>query len=225
MPFDEELVLIDGSVALDPTSDAAIASLTRDAYGKVVIDLKKTGGKGLVAVLICPSAPTTYADTLSAAIQHSNQAEDGWEDLATFPTLYAYMREVWCTSTTAFVGTDIGLVLTATTDSASDGGVIIDFDRSLLTVGGNGKILVQMSDANDDYSTAGDTLTATSGTGVGTQGVAGVATARRSYGVYVVRFQTNRRFIRPNVTVSSGGAWGYTSMYLTDNYPMSHAYP
>jgi hypothetical protein len=225
MPFDDELKLIDGTIALDPTSDAAIASLTRDAYGKVVVDIKKTGQNGLFAVLICPTAPTTYQDTLATAIQHSNQVEDGWEDLAVFPTLYAYMREVFVTTTTAFVGTDIGLVLTATTDSASDGGIIIDFDRALLTLGATGKLLVEMSDANDDYSTSGDIVTATSGTGVGTISPAGAATSQRSYGIYVVRFQTNRRYIRPNLTVSSGGSWGLVSLLVTDNYPMSHVLP
>ncbi len=219
--FDANLVLMDGSVALDPTSDAEIASETRDAYGKIVLDIKGSGEQGLVAVMVLPTAPTTYADTLTAAIQHSNAVADGWETLADFPVLYALVREVWCTATTAFVSTDRGLVLTATTDSASDGGVILDFDDALLTVGGYGRIFVKMSDANDDYSTAGDTLTATSGTGVGTQGAAAALTRQYSYGIYAVRFQTNRRYVRPSVTVSTGGDFGKVAMLLTSRYPVN----
>jgi hypothetical protein len=221
MAFDDELALIDGTVALDPTSDAEIASLTRDAYGKVVLDVRKTGENGLVAVMLLPTAPTTYADTLTAYVQHSNHITDGWSTISAFPVLYAAVREVWCTATTAFVSTDIGLVLTARTDSASDGGVILDFDPALLVVGGYGRILVQMSDANDDYSTAGDTLTATSGTGVGTQGIAGALTKSLSYGIYTCQFRTNKRYIRPSVTVSAGGDFGKVAMYLVDKYPMT----
>ncbi len=220
MPFDVDLTLIDGSVALTPTSDAEIASETVDGYGKVVLDIRKTGNRGLMAVLACPSAPTTYQDTLTAVLQHSHHVADGWADLASFPVLYALVRRVRCTAITAFVATDIGLVLTATTDSASDGGVILDFDPALLAVGGEGDILVQMSDANDDYSTAGDTLTATTGTGVGTQGAAAALDPARSYGLYVVRFQTEKRYVRPSVTVSTGGSWGLVQMLLTNDYPM-----
>lgn len=217
--FDDLLILKDGSVALDE-NDVAASALTVNADGNYVLDIRKTGNSGLYAVMICPTAPTTYADTLTAKIQHSHHLTDGWEDLVAFPTLYAYMRELRCTPTTAFVSTDIGLVLTATTDSASDGGVIIDFDNKMInSTLDQGRILVQMSDANDDYSTAGDTLTATSGTGVGTQGAAAWATSERSYGIYVVRFATERRYIRSNTTVSAGGSWGYTEIYVTSSPP------
>jgi hypothetical protein len=120
-----------------------------------------------------------------------------------------------CTATTAFVPADIGQILAATTDSASDGGVIVDYEKALETIGGVGDILVAMSDANDDYSTAGDTLTSAS-TGVATQGVASFLTAQRSYGIYVVRFSTTRRYVRFNGTVSTGGSWGYLKVFLNE---------
>lgn len=216
--FDDELILKDGSVALD-ANDVAAVLLTVNSDGNYALEIKKTGKTGLYAVMICPSAPTTYVDTLTVAIQASHHFTDGWETVASFPVLYALMRYMEVTATTAFVSTDIGLVLTATTDSASDGGVIIDFDKALLTVGGKGTMLVQMSDANDDYSTAGDIVTATAGTGVGTITAAGVLTKERSYGIYVVRFQTDREYVRGLFTVSAGGAWGLTEAYITNSPP------
>lgn len=221
MPFDDNLVLLDGSVDLTPTSDADAVSTTANAYGNKVIDLGKTGNKGLCAVMILPDAPTDYQDTLTAYIQHSNHYAAGWETVAGFPVLYAYVREMLCTPTTAFVGADdIAATLVATTDSDSDGGVVIDFDEELLTIGLTGRILVQMSDSNDDYSTASDTLTS-GGTGVGTQGVAASLTKSRSYGIYVVRFQTERRYVRGQFTVTSGGNFGNVKLMLTGDYPVT----
>ncbi len=216
--FDDELILKDGSVALDENDTSAV-TLAINADGNYVRDIKKTGKSGLYAVLICPTSPTTYSDTLDVYIQASHHITDGWETVAQFPRLYTYMREVKCTPTTLFVSTDIGLILTATTDSASDGGVIIDFDHKMISEYTLQKILVKMSDADDDYSTAADTLTATSGTGVGTQGVASVRTAERSYGIFAVRFQTDRRYVRGLFTVSSGGAWGLAECYITNSPP------
>ena len=222
--FDDNLILKDGTVTLDENDVAALA-LTVNSDGNYAVQIDQTGNAGLWAVMICPTAPTTYADTLNAYIQASHHITDGWETVAAFPTLYAYMRELRCTPTTAFLSTDIGLVLTATTDSASDGGVIIDFDKKMTeSTKPQGRILVKMSDANDDYSTAGDTLTATSGTGVGTQGAAAVATMERSYGIYVVRFQTNRKYVRSLTTVSAGGAWGATEIYITNSPPKVYKY-
>ena len=216
--FDDALILKDGSVALDENDVAAIL-LTINSDGNYAVDISKTSNAGLYAVMICPSAPTTYADTLTATIQHSHHFTDGWENVAAFPVLKALVRYVEVTATTAFLSSDIGLVLTATTDSASDGGIILDFDKALLTVGGKGTMLVQMSDANDDYSTAGDIVTATAGTGVGTITAAGVLTKQRSYGMYVVRFATERQYVRSQTTVSAGGSWGLTEIYLTNSPP------
>jgi hypothetical protein len=216
MVFDNELILHDGTVDLDENDVAAFALTTNDDGGYVV-EIKETAAKGLSAVMICPTQPTTYADTLTAKIQCSDHLTDGWEDVAAFPVLYAYIRKLYVTATTAFVATDIGLVLTATTDSDSDGGVIRYIDPKLMTVGGKGWIYVAMSDANDDYSTAGDIVTATSGTGVGTHLAAGVLDKFMSYGIYNIHFASSKRYCRASKTVSAGGNWGKTEIYLTNN--------
>ncbi len=75
MPFDANLVLIDGTVDVDSddgTTFAVPVSTTRlTATGAAVIDLKKTGVKGLAAVLVIP-ALTSSTDYLTATIQESS---------------------------------------------------------------------------------------------------------------------------------------------------------
>jgi len=234
MAYDASGVLIDGTIVLTPSTDTPAISLTRDAAtGGAVIDLKGTGAKGLCAVMNLPSKPTTYDDTLTGFIEESDLLGEPtstwktWQTVASFPIVYAMIREIWVTATTAFVSSDVGRVLTATTDSASDGGHIIAFDPALLVIGGYGKIILAMSDANDDFSTAGDTVTATSGTGVGTQGIASQVTPVASVGVpgqYVTRFVATKRYIRANLTVSTGGSYGLVSVLLTDEaaWPKKH---
>jgi hypothetical protein len=233
MPFDYENMLIDGTIVLTPSTDTPAVSTTRDAAtGGAVIDLKKTGAKGVWAVLTVPSKPTTYDDTLTVNIEESDTVGEPtstwltWQKVASFPVVYAMLRELWVTATTAFVASDVGRVLTATTDSASDGGHIVWYDPVLETIGGYGKVIVAMSDANDDYSTAGDTVTATSGTGVGTQGAASILSPNGDgiSGVYVVGFIATKRYVRANATVSTGGSYGLVSVLLTDHseFPVYH---
>jgi hypothetical protein len=149
-----------------------------------------------------------------------------WQAVANFPVVYAMLRELTVTATTAFVASDVGRILTATTDAASDGGVIVSFDPALLVIGGIGKVVVAMSDANDDYTTAGDTVTATAGTGIGTQGAASVVSPSPAGipGIYVVRFTATKRYIRANPVVSAGGNYGLVSVLLTDEaaWPKYH---
>ena len=124
------------------------------------------------------------------------------------------MREVLVTdATTAFLGTDIGLVLTATTNGAV--GNIREISRNLLTKNEAGKIFVEMTGAGDTYATAGDTLTATAGTGIGTQGAA----ARRiqTMVTLVRRFSTPKRYIRCSITVSAGGNFGDVDILVTNS--------
>lgn len=52
MPFDANLVLLDGLVDLDASHEQPV-SLTRNDDGAVVLDLRETGAKGLSAVVIC----------------------------------------------------------------------------------------------------------------------------------------------------------------------------
>ena len=80
MPFDANLVLIDGTIDVDSddaTTFAVPTSTTRlTATGAAVIDLKETGVKGLAAVLIIP-ALTSAADYLVATIQVSDEEAFG----------------------------------------------------------------------------------------------------------------------------------------------------
>jgi len=234
MAYDASGVLIDGTIVLTPSTDTPAVSTTRDAAtGGAVIDLKGTGAKGLCAVMYLPSKPTTYDDTLTGFIEESDLIGEPtstwktWQTVASFPIVYAMLRELWVTATTAFVSSDVGRILTASADSTSDGGHIVAFDPALLAIGGYGKIIVAMSDVNDDFSTAGDTVTATSGTGVGTQGAASVVAPSSSTGIpgqYAVRFVSTRRYVRANLTVSGGGSYGLVSVLLTDEaaWPKRH---
>ena len=115
-----------------------------------------------------------------------------------------------CTATTGFVAADATTprVLTATSDGAT--GLIVAFDEALKTIGGIGDILVEMQDSADLYATAADTLTATSGTGVATQGVAGTKVGvQHQPGVHTIRFATDRRYVRAEVTAADniGKCW------------------
>ena len=76
MPFDNELVLLDGLVDLD-ASHSQPTSLTRNDDGAVALDLKEMGAKGLSVVVICTGelvAGTAVAD--AAAVGISIQASD-----------------------------------------------------------------------------------------------------------------------------------------------------
>jgi hypothetical protein len=226
MPNDSEGILIDGSIVITPSTDTPAVSLTRDAAtGAAVIDLKKTGGVGICAVLVLPSKPTTYDDTYSLDIEESDvlgeptSGQLTWQKVASFPRVNAMLREMTVIATVAFVASDVGRVLTATADSASDGGHIVWFDPALMTIGGVGKIIVAMSDANDDFSTSGDIVTATSGTGVATM-IGGSKVHPNGDGVpgkMVVRFTATKRYLRANGTVSAGGSYGLLSVMLQDN--------
>jgi len=81
MPFDANLVLIDGTIVMTATTDTAPTSAaTRNtATGAVVIDLKETGRFGLVAVLVCPADLSAGADaaTLTGYIECSDAVAFG----------------------------------------------------------------------------------------------------------------------------------------------------
>jgi hypothetical protein len=224
MPNDYYGVLIDGSIVITSSTDTPPVSTTRDAAtGAVVIDLKKTPAKGICAVLNLPSKPTTYADTLTVTIEESDVLAEPtglktWQAVAAFPIINAMLMVMEATATTAFVGSDVGNVLVATTDSGAATGVIVWYDPALETIGGKGKIIIAMADSGDDYSTAGDTLTS-AGTGVATQGAAAIVYPQGGGipGSFVVRFTATKRYVRANMTASAGGSFGLVSCYLQDN--------
>lgn len=205
MPFDADLLLRDGLVDLD-ASEALATSTTRNDDGAVVLDLKETGASGMSAIMTLPTAPTTYEDTLTVLIQESESLDRNWRTVGAFEVVQALLYRLRdCTATTAFVAADVTTprVLTATGDGAT--GKIWKVDQELFTVGGVGDIYVIMVDAADVYGTASDTLTATSGTGVATQGPIGESWRQK---ILVCRFGTTQRYLRHSATVSSGGNFG-----------------
>ena len=76
MPFDANLVLIDGTVDLAAATAAsfvAASSITRvTASGAVVEDIKATGLRGLAAVLVLPSAGNGTTDYILGFIETSD---------------------------------------------------------------------------------------------------------------------------------------------------------
>ena len=218
MPYDAKMILrgkySSAYVNLDE-SDVAPTSLTVNSDGNVCIDLgvSGTGPKGLDCILILHDQPTTYADTLTASICDSDHLDGGWQTVMYYPVLYAYMRELVVTATVAFdASDDYGQVLTAS--GGGDTGVIREISRNLMTIGGVGKIWVEMADAGDTYATENDTLTSAvtgEATMIGTGRV--IQTPR----TMVRRFSTWKRYIRPTLTVSAGGDFGDVDMLVTDS--------
>ncbi len=206
MAFDADLILrgdVSGTYVDLDSSDSAAVSETQNGDGNTVIDIGVGGAdnKGLDCIVIFHDILTTYQDTLDIVIQDSHHVAAGFEDMLSFPRVYCFMRELIVTATTAFVAGDIGKVLTAT-GTGTDTGVIREFSRELLVVGGIGKVWIEMQDSGDTYANAGDTVTATAGTGVGTLTVAGRAIMNGF--TLVRRFSTPKRYIRCSNTVSSG---------------------
>jgi len=74
MPFDANLILMDGSVITTVDLDTPATSTTRDATtGAVVLDLEGSGARGLAAVLILSElADAADAYTLTAFIEGSD---------------------------------------------------------------------------------------------------------------------------------------------------------
>jgi hypothetical protein len=221
MPYDENLILrgpYGGAMVDLDENDASPTSLTVNADGNVVIDLGDLGTdvRGMDCVVSFKDTVTTYQDTLDIVICDSDHLLDGWQTNLAFPRVYCYMRERIVTATTAFVGTDIGLVFTGTT--SGDVGVLREFSRNLLTVGGIGKCFVEMQSAGDTYASSGETVTCTAGTGVGTMiGVARVPSWGLIPQTMSRRFSTNKRYIRCTNTVSAGGNFGDVSIFVTNS--------
>jgi len=219
MPFDANLVLrgeYGGAMVDLDENDVTPTSLTMNADGNVCVDLGPhgTAAQGLDVVVIFEDTVTDYQDTLDIQICDSDQLTDGWELAIEFPRVYCYMRELVVTAVTAFVATDIGLVLTA---GDGDTGIIRQLSRELLTVGGVGKIFVEMQDAGDTYATDGDTVDAATGTGDGTLvGVGRVPGWGLTPQTMVRRLSTPKRYIRCTNTVSAGGNFGAVHIMATN---------
>ena len=216
MPFDADLVLrgpVSGAYVDLDSSDLAATTIAQNGDGNYVVDLGAggTGSLGLECVIILHDQPTTYTNLADFVIEDSDHLTDGWESLLTFPRLYAYMREIIVVPTTNFVATDIGLVADAT-GVGNDSGIIRQFSRNLLT-GLSGKMWIEMQDSGDTYANSGDTITATSGTGIGTQ--QGVGRVIQTPLIMVRRFSTPKRYVRLGADAPDGGNFGDVDVLLT----------
>lgn len=195
-------------------SDAAATSETANSDGNAVVEINGTPETGLVAAVILTEEADSnaYSDETTVSIQASDELDRNWETVAQSKVLRSHLVLLKdCTATTAFVAADVTTprVLTATTNEAT--GKIVSVDQALFTVGGVGDIVVEMQDSGDTYATAGDTLTATSGTGVATQGAAGVKAPeiQDQPGVHFIRFKTDKRYVRCSVSAEDniGKGW------------------
>jgi len=73
MPFDANLVLLDGSIDITAALDTPPVSTTVDtATGAKVVDLKGTGIRGLAAVLVFADSAVANADTFTAFLEVSD---------------------------------------------------------------------------------------------------------------------------------------------------------
>lgn len=222
MAFDANLVLRTGLVDLD-ASEALAISTTANSDGAAVIDLKKTRARGLSCVMILPSTPTTYADTLTVHIQESDDLVGNYVTVASFPVLYTYIWKVPVVAdTAAAVETDIGLKLTG--GVTGDTGVIVKIDNALFTLNGEGYVYAAQDAVGDTFDDDDEALTAATGTLDGTQNGAvgaaatGAIVAQRSGpGIFVVRFTSNKRYIRGSYTATAGSNFGKVFVGLTND--------
>jgi len=209
--FDALLMLRDGLVDLDENEAAVPAfSLVKNADGARCADIREMGPKGMSVVMNIPAEPTTYADTLTAIIQASDHLDRNWQTIADFPILYALMRKIKVKATTAFLATDIGQNIVEST--SSDAGLLLAYDEALATIGGIGYCLYGMIDLNDLFDGKTETVTS-AGDGIGTeQGEDAIVVP--TVGVHVVRFATDKRYIRGKFTVTASGNFGKVSCLI-----------
>ena len=204
MAFDANGILhgeYSGALVDCDESDAVATSKTVNSDGNGVIEIDKTGIKGLTAVLILTESADSdaYDDEANITIEASDELDRHWREVARFPTLHAHIRKVWITATTAFVAGDIGKDLTEST--STDTGKILYISDELFTVGGKGYVLIEMDAAGDVFDEAVDTVeTATAGTGVGTKTKASEAGTELQMqpGLYTVQFKTPKKYVRCN---------------------------
>jgi len=209
MPFDAEMLLLDGTANLAKNYTPPV-SLTTGAYGAYVRDIRETGEKGLAAILMLPLASVSYTNKMVSSIEVSDSVTFGWETIASFPTFYQYIRRVPALTTTAPVEADVGKWLYG--GSTNDDGKVVWFDPALSVAStGAGYIYIAMEAAGDVFDNTSEALTikaaaaggGAAGTFVGVvNGVAADAPDIIQPGgkIYVVRFATAKRYVRFNAT-------------------------
>ncbi len=216
MPYDANLVLrgaVSGTYTNLVNGDSAATTIAQNGDGNYVVDLGVHGtvALGLDCIIVLHDQPTAYTNYADFIIQDSDHLSDGWQSLLTFPTIYAYMIEIVVVAITAFVATDIGLVLDG--GGSGDSGIIREFSRKLLAVGGTGKMFIEMQASGDLYDTTNDTVDANSGTGDGTQ--IGIGRAVQSPLTLVRRFSTPKRYVRLAGAAPDGGDFGDVDILIT----------
>lgn len=83
MPFDENLVLHDGTTI---TADISPTSITRTS-GSAVIDLKGTTVRGLYALMFLDEDLAEADDLLDITIEESDSVGSGFVEIARFPQI------------------------------------------------------------------------------------------------------------------------------------------
>lgn len=213
MPFDANLVLrgeYGGTLVDLDESDAVCTALTMNDDGNIVVDLKKTGKKGLAAVVICTEAADSaaYTDRATLSIEESDELDRNWQTAVTFPVLINFLRTIHVTATTGFVVGDIGQLITE--ETSTDTGLLISFDEALKTASGIGELLVEMVDSGDVFGADLAKTETSSGTGRSTKRLVTTVPDQMMPGIYVRRFTTNKRYLRFNgetVADSIGKVW------------------
>ena len=194
-----------GALVSIDEADVAAISKTVNTDGNLVVEVNKTGKDGLAAVMCLAgfgsgeSALFINTDKAVVTIQHSDSLVSNWETIATFPTLYNNFVELYITATTGFVQADIGQLMTQ--ETTADTGYLMSFDAALATVGGIGKVRIQKVDSGDVFNESAGKTVNSAGTGRATKTYgAGTTTTPTPMipGIYVVRFTTNKKYIRCN---------------------------
>lgn len=226
MPFDAEGILrglyASALVPMDENDVAAVA-LAANSDGNCVVDVRKTGAKGLAAVMVMLGASSVELaalynnDTAVVTIEASDTLEGAWEEVARFPVIRAHLLELYVTATVAFVPADIGQLVTQ--ETTADTGYLVSYEPALNTIGGTGKIVVAPVDSGDVFNEAAGKTINSAGTGESTKTYGAgttVSLPEMTPGIYVVRFTTNKRYVRANceaVADSFGNVW----ILLTDS--------
>ena len=221
-----------GAVVVDLAAGGSGATVTgQETSGRTYIGTGQGGissralgsGKGvahLCASLVLPSIPTDYADTLAVYIEQADTPTGSpWERIASFPTLYAYTRVLSVLVVTAFVAGDIGKTLLGGT--TGDQGVIRWMHPDLYTIGNTANMIIAMAAADDLFDDVDEAVDATAGTGDGTMNGASVVPEFPTLGgpnTYIRAFSATKRYIRGNLTASTGSSWGAVQLLLTP-YP------
>jgi hypothetical protein len=203
-------------VAMDE-NDTVATSKTANSDGNAVVEIDKTGAKGLAAVVIYTEAAdsSSYDDEAVITIEASDYLDKNWETVVTFPTMHTHIAELTVTATTGFAAADITQAMTQ--ETTADTGQLLWYDPVLETAGGIGKIWVERDDSGDIFNEVAGKTVNNAGTGRATK-TYGAGTTRlfdMQPAVYIRRFTTNKKYVRCNCE-SVDDSYGKVWILLTD---------